>query len=458
MALAKYIIRGNFVEHPAGLRPLQVVVDRATGTIVAVEEIDRALLQNVADARGYTEETADDALIYTMAPAEIIFGGMGDLHVHAREDVSQKLAEVEDFASIGRAAVKGGVCFIGEMPNNPCPPLDAPTYLAKLALAAKATMPVFLYAALTDTSKPLPWPVPYKAFLTAPDLKMALTKKDNLAAYRGAWISFHGEDHAILGQNKAAATHQARRPVAAEVQALKNILAWSKEFALFVRICHVTSQAGIELLSKAKEDPFYQEHLSVEVCLNHLCFDAENTDLANPYFNVNPPLRTKADRMALWQAWRDGVVDVLATDHAPHPLAAKAAGASGMPSLDCFAAILTQLYHEALTSGMAAQEILKRMAQTTVFNPGAFINHFLPTWQRPELAKVLPAYQKLGRGLGKILPGYAGYFTVINFNRGFTCNLADLGSKMPWSPWLGHHFPGSLTGIFTPFAERFISR
>ena len=145
------------------------------------------------------EEEGDDHIIYTFAPAEIIFPGMGDLHVHAREDVSQKLCAVEDFTSIGRAALKGGVCFIGEMPNNPCPPLDATTYLAKLALANKAALPVFLYAALTDTSNPLPWPVPYKAFLTAPDPKNALTKK-NLGVYQqGNFVRF--EAYARLEEN-----------------------------------------------------------------------------------------------------------------------------------------------------------------------------------------------------------------------------------------------------------------
>jgi len=459
MATLAKTIRGIFVDHEHGPRPLEVRLEEDSGVIKSVQEIDPAQLAVAQDRpQGYLEEKTPQGLQYTFAPTENIFGGLIDLHVHAREDVSQKLTAVEDFTSIGQAAIKGGVCAIGEMPNNPVPPLDADTYLAKLALAAKAQMPVFLYAALTDTSTPLPWPLPYKAFLTAPDPKDALTKKDNLKRYRRMWVSFHGEDDQIIKANSNKSTHQQRRPVAAEVQALKNILAWGKEFSLKVRICHVTSKAGIDLLRTAKRDPSWQKNLLVEVCLNHLCFDAENTDLSNPYFNVNPPLRTPEDRQALWQAWKEGVVDILATDHAPHPLAAKAAGASGMPSLDCFGAILTDLYQRAVQEGMPAPQVLKRIAQTTVFNPGEFLNHFLTIWQRPPLQAVLPAYQSLGKGLGKILPGYAGYFTVLNWTQGFTLNLMDLGSKMPWSPWLGHSFKGVCRGIFSPLAERFISR
>ena len=439
-------VRGMFVDSVHGPRPLQVSFDQATGWITEVQSLTAADLPAAHVGR--------EQKIWSFGKENFIFCGLGDLHVHAREDVSQRLAAVEDFASASKAALAGGLTFFAEMPNNPIPPEDDASYLAKLALTRKAALPVFLYAALSDSTRPLSFAVPYKAFLTAPDLTRALTKKDNLAHYRPAWVSFHGEDAAIIQQNQDQATHQQRRPVAAEVTAIKNILAWAKEFDLTARICHVTSKAGLaNILAAQAEDAFYRERVWTEVTLNHLCFSDKNTDLTNPRFNVNPPLRTEEDRQALWTAWKNGQVQVLATDHAPHPLVAKVQGASGLPCLECWAGILSDLYHQALAEGMEANTILKLLARTAAENPARWINHFLATWHLPALAALNPFYAKLGKGFGQLKPGYSASFTVLNFQRPHQFGTGDLQSKMRWSPWLGHTFAGSLQGLFVQGQE-----
>ena len=443
------MLRGMFVDREHGLRPLQISFDARSGLILEVQpwaaDFPAAPRQEDLGGKGYG---------WTFGKDDFIFAGLGDLHVHAREDVSQKLNEVEDFVSAGQAALAGGLTFFADMPNNPLPPVDDASYLAKLALTAKAGLPVFLYAAFNDHTRPLSFAVPYKAFLTAPDLSLALTKKDNLAHYRQAWVSFHGEDAALLTANAQQVSHQQRRPVEAEVQAVKNILAWAKEFSLTARICHVTSQAALaEILAAQAADPFYQDHIWSEVTLNHLCFSAANTDLSNPWFNVNPPLRQEEDRQALWHAWCAGKIQVLATDHAPHPLAAKERGASGLPCLDCWAGILSDFYHQALAEGMKKEDFLSLLALTAVENPAKWINHFLATWQKPACAALNPFYTKLGNGLGKLAAGYSASFTVLNFSKSWQLQEKDLRSKMRWSPWLGHTFTGGLRGLFVQGQE-----
>ena len=440
-----HILRGMVVDGEQGPRPLQISFSAQDGLIKDVQELRKADLP----AQATQEDLGAAGKQWSYAPDDFIFPGLGDLHVHAREDISQKFNEVEDFVSASRAALAGGLTFLADMPNNPQPPVDDASYLAKLALTSKAALPVFLYAALNDHTRPLSFPVPYKAFLTAPNLSRALTRKDNLAFYRQAWVCFHGEDADTLAHHTHQTTHLARRPVIAEVKACQNILAWAKEFGLRARICHVTSKAALDILLAAQAtDEFYRTHLGLEVTLNHLCFSAANTDLSNPCFNVNPPLREEVDRQALWAAWKNGQIQVLATDHAPHAWAAKQQGASGLPGLECWAGILSDLYHRALAEGMASADILKRIARTAAENPASWVNHFLATWQRPALLALNPFYAKLGQGLGRIAQGYSASFTVLNFAMPWELQEKDLQSKMRWSPWLGHKFSGGLKGLF----------
>src|ERR1700690_1394948 len=66
----------------------------------------------------------------------LIFAGMGDIHIHAREDVTQKDTHKETFACASAAAMHGGVLHVADMPNNPAAPIDDASYAAKEALLA----------------------------------------------------------------------------------------------------------------------------------------------------------------------------------------------------------------------------------------------------------------------------------------------------------------------------------
>jgi dihydroorotase len=87
-----------------------------------------------------------------------------------------------------------------------------------------------------------------------------------------------------------------------------------------LHICHVTSAGGVELLDWAKARG---TQVSAEVCPHHLYFDHTRASGYDPIFKVNPPLRSNEDVLALRQGLLTGVIDVVATDHAPHPREAK---------------------------------------------------------------------------------------------------------------------------------------
>lgn len=102
-----------------------------------------------------------------------------------------------------------------------------------------------------------------------------------------------------------------------------------------LHICHASTSGTVELLKRAKEK---QIRVTAEVTPHHLLLDENFVSSYNPVFKVNPPLRHKDDVMALRAALASGVIDIVATDHAPHPLEDKetewASAAFGMLGLE----------------------------------------------------------------------------------------------------------------------------
>src|SRR5215510_10106746 len=80
----------------------------------------------------------------------LIFAGMGDIHIHAREDITQKETHKETFACASAAALHGGVLHVADMPNNVAAPIDEPSYAAKEKLLVSRNLPVVftLYAGI----------------------------------------------------------------------------------------------------------------------------------------------------------------------------------------------------------------------------------------------------------------------------------------------------------------------
>jgi dihydroorotase len=93
-----------------------------------------------------------------------------------------------------------------------------------------------------------------------------------------------------------------------------------------LHVQHVSTRGAVELIRAAKLDGL---PLTAEATPHHLALTDQDAWALGSHGNVNPPLRSHEDREAVWQALMDGTIDVIATDHAPHELAAKEAGANG---------------------------------------------------------------------------------------------------------------------------------
>lgn len=357
----------------------------------------------------------------------LIFAGMGDIHIHAREDTTGKETHKECFATASAAALNGGVVHVADMPNNIVAPIDDDSYAAKQAILHNANLPVTftLYAGVGPGTRPLSRDVPYKAYMGKSVGELFFTSLEQLdealSHYRGKNVSFHCEDPILLDKYKGAATHEERRPAACEVSATRFALSMIEKHGLTGKLCHYSVGEGLAMIKAAKAKGL---PVTAEVTPHHLFFDTAMIHNANrPWMQMNPPLRSPADREAMLVALRDGTADYLATDHAPHTIEEKKVGVSGQPHLDTYGPFVTWLLVE---QGYSPQ----RVAAITAANPGVFVAPF-----RKEK-------------FGRLQPGYVGSLTVLNLKKPTLVTKENLKTRCAWSPFEGMTFPGSLEAVF----------
>ena len=362
------------------------------------------------------EPTGDADFIFK---DELIFPGFVDLHVHARECADHSQDYKEDFKTAGEAAINGGVVAFAEMPNNPIPPVDDVSYETKNNLAQKSPVEVLLYAGIGNKTSPLNKSVPYKVFMGQSVGDLFFTSNEALEAalekYQEQNVSFHCEDPKILESSSGALTHEKRRPNEAEISAISFALKLIEKYKIIGKICHCSTIEGINQIIKAKRRGL---QVTIEVTPHHLYFDETMLNENRKIFQVNPPIRqSRENRLALIAALKKGDIDYLVTDHAPHTIAEKEKGASGLTHLDTYGPFTTWLMKE---HNFTPAEI----ARICSSNPGNFFNQFST------------------RKYGEVKEGYIGSLTILNPNKSITITKEILKTKAHWSPFEGMTFPG----------------
>ena len=357
----------------------------------------------------------------------LIFAGMGDVHIHAREDTTGLETHKETFATAAAAALHGGVVHVADMPNNKAAPIDDDSYQAKRDLLDSQQLEIeyTLYAGIGPGTRPLSKVVPYKAYMgpSVGDLFFrSLEDLDRtLQDYRGKAVSFHCEDPLLLEQHKNQPTHELRRPPECELSATRFALEMIAKHHLAGKLCHYSVREGLPLIREAKANNLA---VTAEVTPHHVFFDTSIlTEENHGWMQMNPPLRTPQDREALLEALRDGTCDYLATDHAPHTIEEKQRGTSGQPHLDTFGPFVAWLL---VDQGFPPH----RVAEICSANPGEFVNPY-------NINKY-----------GRLLAGYVGSLTVLNLKKPITITRESVLSKCGWSPFEGMTFPGSVEEVF----------
>lgn len=400
----------------------QITWDEKTGLIIDVGQLG----------------IATSKLDYIYNDDCLLFAGMGDVHIHARQDVSGKNNYKETFASASAAALNGGVVHCCDMPNNPIAPVDDDSYRAKMQLALGSDINLFMYAGIGPETHPLSERVPYKAYM-GPSIG-ELFFKDHLSLdialerYKNLDVSFHCEDPDILEKYKNAPTHGERRPCEAEVLATHQALELISRYQLKGKLCHYSSGEGLKAVRAFRAGGGKVE---LEVTPQHLYFNQASLPIGSEYwYQMNPPIRPASDQEAMLDAFIKGEIEYLATDHAPHTAKEKLKGISGMPGLDTYALLVGWLWKEVGVK----PEIL---ATACSRNPGKFTTRFMPTWK-----KWFSDFNAIGKGYGELEKGYVASFTILNGKKPITVGNHNLKTKVQWSPFQDMTFPSSLEALF----------
>jgi dihydroorotase len=186
-----------------------------------------------------------------------------------------------------------------------------------------------------------------------------------------------------------------------------------------LHICHVTTRGGVEIIRWAKAQGM---KVTAEVTPHHLLLTDENAISFDPIFKVNPPLRTQDDVDALRAALVDGTIDIVATDHAPHPVEDKEceweSAAFGMVGLETAFSIV---YSTMVANGAMSWNRLASVMSMTPATIGRYADHGQPL----EVGK--PAH-----------------ITVVNPEGYVTINRDDLASKSRNTPFHGMNFQGTV--------------
>ena len=259
-----------------------------------------------------------------------------DLHVHFREP---GMTHKEDFETGSMAAAAGGVSFVLDMPNTRPPTRTASDIEEKSKLASKKSYVDFGIAALlderTDIGKASKSAMAFKIYLgeTTGDLEIdakILPKLLADAKDTGIPIFVHAEHVDSLDDKveNNLADHDRRRSPKLETKAAKAVFD-AKPSGARIHLLHVTQ---MEILASARKET----KITTEVTPHHLLLDS-GMNLGTKG-KINPPLRSKATRILLWEAFAKGLNDTLGSDHSPHTIDEKEedfdAAPSGMPGVE----------------------------------------------------------------------------------------------------------------------------
>ncbi len=355
-----------------------------------------------------------------------IFPGFIDVHVHFREP---GFSYKETIATGSRAAARGGYTSVCTMPNlKPVPDSVENLKIQKDIIAKDAVINVYPYASITENEagealvdieslacETIGFSDDGRGVQSGDMMREAMER----ATAAGKMIVAHCEDNSLLNggyihDGEYAKLHGHRGicsesewgPIARDVKL-------ARETNCKYHVCHVSAKESIDVIRKAKADGV---DVTCETGPHYLVFNDMQLQ-EEGRFKMNPPIRGEADRIALIEAIKDGTLDMIATDHAPHSAEEKGRGLEkSLMGISGIETAFSVLYTELVKKGVITLEKLIQLLNTN-------------------------ARERFGIG-SKIAVGEAADITVFDLEKEYTVNPDDFISMGKATPFEGMKLQG----------------
>ena len=360
----------------------------------------------------------------------IIMPGMIDIHCHLREPGGEHKETIETGS---KSAVAGGFTTICPMPNtNPTP--DSAIVLEQILNRAKEVnlCNILPFSSVTKGEKGVEL-VDFKSQLEAgaiafsddgmPVENAAMIRKAMIEANKlGSFISEHCEEKSVssgainAGKIADQLELQGVLPEAEEIMAARDIVI-AETNNLHTHICHISTKTSVDMIRSAKQRGV---KVTCETCPHYYSFTVEEVLESGVNAKMNPPLREEKDRLAIIEGIKDGTIDCVITDHAPHAEEEKAKGLEKAPNgiigfETALGATITNLVEPGLISYLD-------MVRVMSYNP----------------AKLL------GIDRGEIAEGKIADLTIFDPNREYVFLKEKIVSKSKNTPWINKKLKGQV--------------
>jgi allantoinase len=422
---ADLVLRSQRVVTPEGLRPAAVYIRRAK-----IEHL------GPADEVGTRWPLID-------CGAAVVMPGIVDTHVHINEPGR---TEWEGFETATRAAAAGGVTTLVDMPLNSVPATTTREALRVKVEAASGNCNVdvgFWGGVVPGNAGELAGLLEdgvlgFKAFLVPSGVEefehvgeTELREALPVLARHGAVLLVHAElpdpiDAAARVWEGAGSDglreydrYLRSRPDVAEVEAVELLVRLCYEYGCRIHIVHVSSAEVLPALRRARTEGL---PITAETCPHYLTFAADGIPDGAVAYKCAPPIRSRANRERLWEALREGVLDLVATDHSPSPPAMKKVDSGdfrgawgGIASLQL---ALPAVWTEARRRGFTVEDLAEWMCAAPARLAG------------------------LTRRKGRIAPGYDADFVIWDPDASFTVDGKRLHHRHSLTPYEGRTLHG----------------
>lgn len=359
-----------------------------------------------------------------------IMPGMVDMHCHLREPGGEHKETIETGC---HSAVKGGFTTICPMPNtNPTP--DSAIVLEKIINEAKRVglCNVLPFSSVTKGEKgeelvnfaeqkkagAIAFSDDGRPVENARMIREAMIKANEI----GSFISEHCEEKSVssgainAGKIAEKLGVEGVLPEAEEIMAARDITI-AETNNLHTHICHISTKTSVSMIRDAKKRGV---KVTCETCPHYYSFTVEEVLTSGVNAKMNPPLREEKDKEEIIKGLKDGTIDAIITDHAPHTEEEKAKGLATAPN------------------GIIGFETALAATITNLIKPG-----YIDYMDMVRLMSYTPS-KLLGINKGEIKEGAIADLTIFDPNKEYVYSKESIVSKSKNTPWIGKKLSGEV--------------